>query len=257
VRHVEAAVEVAQHAAGVGEHAREAHVHVRQADDLARGHHLGLAGEQARGAHAVAADVQQRPAVEMAVGAHVLLAGQREAEPRAHDAQVADGPVGDEGGGPLGLWVVAPHERLHEQAAGAVGGVERARHRVRPAVERLLAQHVLAGLERAHRPLDVQVVGQRDVDRLDPGVREQRFVGPVCARDAVRARIGVGRLLGAARDRQHLDLGQRLHLGQHAPVDVGRREDPPADGVHACPRTRPIPWRRASRSPGRRCGTSW
>ena len=33
--------------------------------------------------------------------------------------------------------------------------------------ERLFAQHVLAGAQGADRPLVVQAVGQRDVDRVD------------------------------------------------------------------------------------------
>ena len=53
--------------------------------------------------------------------------------------------------------------------------------------QRLLAQHVLAGGGGAPRPLGVEVVGQRDVHRLDVGVGEQLVVRAVGARDA-RAR---------------------------------------------------------------------
>ena len=71
----------------------------------------------------------------------------------------------------------------HEPAP--LGDVERALDLAGRGGERLLAQHVLAGLERADRPLDVQPVGQRDVDGVDVGVGEQRLVGAVRARDAV------------------------------------------------------------------------
>ena len=48
-----------------------------------------------------------------------------------------------------------PHERLGEQAAGPVGGVERARHFHFPPIQRLLTQDVLARVQRADAPLDV------------------------------------------------------------------------------------------------------
>ena len=65
--------------------------------------------------------------------------------------------------------------------------------------QRLLAQDVLAGLGGRDRPLRVEVVGQRDVDRVDLGIGEQRLVGGVGARDAqlgcatLRAGPGVAR----------------------------------------------------------------
>ena len=46
---------------------------------------------------------------------------------------------------------------------------------LRIARERLLAQHVLAGLGRADRPRHVQVVRQRIVDRLDFRIGQQRL----------------------------------------------------------------------------------
>ena len=42
--------------------------------------------------------------------------------------------------------------------------------------EGLLAQHVLAGVEGTMRPLGVQMVRQRVVDRIDGRVRQQRLV---------------------------------------------------------------------------------
>ena len=44
--------------------------------------------------------------------------------------------------------------------------------------QRLLAQHVLAGGGGPLRPLGVEVVGQRDVHRLDVGVGEQPSYEP-------------------------------------------------------------------------------
>ena len=54
--------------------------------------------------------------------------------------------------------------------------------------QRLLAQHVLARLERLDRPRHVHRVRQRDVDRVDVGVGQQRLVGAVRrARSRARA----------------------------------------------------------------------
>ena len=69
-----------------------------------------------------------------------------------------------------------------------------------PTVERLLAEHVLARLERADRPLDVERVRQPDVDGLDLRIREQRLVAAVGAVDPALARVRVGTVLVAARD---------------------------------------------------------
>jgi hypothetical protein len=75
--------------------------------------------------------------------------------------------------------VTAHHEGLGDQLARAVArryqllgllGVER---------DRLLAQHMLAGLGRLDRPRHVQVVGQRVVDRLDLAVGQQLFIRAV------------------------------------------------------------------------------
>ena len=131
---------------------------------------------------------------------------------------VADRPAVDELLQLRGLRVVAVHERLHENPARAVGGVEGALDLLGPPVERLLAEDVLAGLERAHRPLDVKRVRQRDVDRLDVGVREQRLVAPVGALDPVLARVRLGARLVAARDARR----RRPRSDSRAPARTSR-----------------------------------
>jgi hypothetical protein len=97
-------------------------------------------------------------------------------EGRADDAQVADGAAVEQLARASNLRVVAPHEGLGQHAAFALGDVEDAIDVLGVAGERLLAQHVLAGLERAERPLHVQRVGQRVVDRVDVGIGQQRLV---------------------------------------------------------------------------------
>ena len=105
--------------------------------------------------------------------------------------------------------MVAPHERLGQDEALALGDVEGALDLLGAARQRLLAEHVLAGLERADRPLDVQRVGQRDVDRVDLGVGEQRLVGAVRARDAVLGGEGPAALDVARADGDELLAGAR------------------------------------------------
>ena len=69
--------------------------------------------------------------------------------------------------------------------------------------QRLFAQHVLAGVERAQRPLDVQRVGQRNVDGVDrrsrAAARRSRRARPGCStRGRRRRRATASRLATAA-----------------------------------------------------------
>ena len=103
--------------------------------------------------------------------------------------------------------MVAVHERLHQEAVGRLGRVEGALDLLRVAVERLLAEHVLARLECPDRPLDVERVRQRDVDRIHARVREQGVVGALRALDPVLGRVGLPRFArGPARDRHGVDV---------------------------------------------------
>ena len=99
--------------------------------------------------------------------------------------------------------------------------------------DRLLAQHVLAGLQRADGPGDVQLVGQRIVDRLDRRIGEQLLIGAVGAGDAERGRrrLRLGEIARGdrvdARDLAALHGGKDLleaDLGgaEHAPRNFTR-----------------------------------
>src|SRR5947209_1093116 len=134
-------------------------------------------------------------------------------------------------GQPLRLPRVPPHERLHQQAACVFGGVEAVLGIGGGSRERLLAQHVLARLERADRPRHVERVRQRDVDGLDVRVLEERLVATVRALDPPLARVRVGAGLVAARDRDEIGLRRGLRRRDDHAVDVRRREDCPADGI--------------------------
>ena len=64
------------------------------------------------------------PPVDVRPQADVVGVVERVAERRAHEPQLADGALADELDEPRGLRVVAVHEGLREEAAGALGGVE-------------------------------------------------------------------------------------------------------------------------------------
>src|SRR6185295_16070235 len=106
----------------------------------------GLAGEQTRTADAIAADVHEPAAVERRVESHVRRVGQREAEHSPDQAQAPDRPSVDELLESRRLRIVAVHERLHQEAAGLVGGVEGALDLLRVTAEGFLAEDVLPRL---------------------------------------------------------------------------------------------------------------
>jgi len=105
------------------------------------------------------------------------------------------------------------------------------------AAERLLAEDMLARLQGADRPVDVQRVRERDVDRLDVRVGEERLVAPVRALDPALARIRLRAGEIAARHRDDVDPVGRRRAREDEAVDVGRREDSQAD-AHSLSRGR-------------------
>ena len=88
----------------------------------------------------------------------------------------------------------------------ALGGVEGPLDVADVTAERLLAEDVLAGLERLDRPLAVHRVRQRDVDRLDLRVGEQLLVRAVGPRDLPLLRELLGPREVAAADRDDVDV---------------------------------------------------
>ena len=73
--------------------------------------------------------------------------------------------------------MVRPHVGLAEMPTGRRRPLVQRRRLSRRHRQRLLAQHVLALVERPGDPLDVQVVGQRDVDGVDRRVGDDVEVG--------------------------------------------------------------------------------
>ena len=128
-----------------------------------------------------------------------------EAERRADQPDPSDGAVAHQLDQAAGLGVVAVHERLHQQPALAVGDVEGLLHVGRAPPQRLLAKHVLAGLECADSPLNVHRVGERDVDGVDVRIGQQRVISAVCALDAVLGGVALGGLALPAGNGEDLE----------------------------------------------------
>src|SRR5918996_1087724 len=160
--------------------------------------------------------------------ADVPLAREGEAEDGPHQARPPHRALVDERLQPHRLRVVPVHERLLQKPARALGRLEGTLRLRRASRERLLAEDVLPGLQRTNRPLDVQRVRERDVERLDVLVREQLGIAPVRALDPVRARALLGAGALAAGDRQELDLLRLLRRGDDPAVDTCCREEAPA-----------------------------
>lgn len=184
--------------------------------------HGRLAHDEADEAQRIAAGVEQRTAAELGVHADVALRlREREAEARVHRAHAADG-AGLQQRDHVGRLRLEPVRVALQQHDTVLA--RRAEHGLRLGQregERLLAQHVLAGLGGVHRPGRVQAVGQRDVDGVDFGVGEQRLVAAVVARDAVRGGEGRRRLGAPAR---HGD-------DTHAPARCRPARDMVAEGA--------------------------
>src|SRR5215207_3930908 len=212
--------------------ARKDDVDTGGADHLLRGNALRLPGQEADRVHAVAAEIHHRAAAELGAEAGVLGPAfdcQREAEGDADEPQRSDRTVGDEFRELRRLRMVAPHEPLGEDEPFRFGGGEGLLNRRGMPGERFLAKDVLAGLDCAHRPLDVPPVRQGDVDGFDVFVLEQCVVTPVGALDPVLARIRLSTCGITAGDGDHLrPLGLPRRRDDRA-VDRGSRDQAPLD----------------------------
>ena len=193
---------------------------------------LRLAGQEANGVHAVGPDVHQRATVELGAKASVVGAvhgGELKAEGGADEPQASDRAFGDEFAQLAGLWMVTPHEAFGEDEARRLGAVERLLHLFGPTRERLLAEHVLPRLEGPQRPLHVQRVRKRDVDRIHVRVSEQRVIAPVRALDAMLAGIRLRTRGVTTGHGDHRDPIGLLGSCEHETVDPRGREEPPGD----------------------------
>ena len=201
----------------------EAQVRLHPAVDLGRSEarlgpdDLGLAaGEEADHAERVAAEVHGRATGEIEAVADVSRKREGNAEARFDVADLTELAGVDDLAHPGRSRVIAPVKGLDEHAARLLGGLRHASGLVGVGCQGLLAQDVLSGLQGAKRPLAVQGVRQRVVDRVDLAIVEQLVVAAVHPRDAVLAGEAAGSIEVARRDRDHPcsgDLLRRTHQG--------------------------------------------
>ena len=128
-----------------------------------------------------------------------------------------------------------PHQALDQDDARGLGGREGRLDLVRIARVRLLAEHVLAGCDRAQRPFVVQLVGQRDVHGIDAGVGEQRVLAAVCPCHSQLERLGLGARELATGDRHHAHARAGVRAGREVGVDAGGREQSDRSVIRALP----------------------
>ena len=134
------------------------------------------AGEVPDQADRVAARIHGGAAGEVVAEADVAGDQHGKAQTRLHVANLAELPAVDDLLHPGGQRVVAPVEGLDEDAPGLLRRLGHALGFLGVGGHRLLAQHVLARLQRSKRPLAVQAVGQGVVDGVDFGVGEEPVV---------------------------------------------------------------------------------
>ena len=177
-------------------------------------HRLG-AEDVARGEQRIDTDVEQPAAAHLPLVADVVGVLQPVAEPALNRPQPADAALTHERPHPLPLRVVQHDVGLLNLQAGLVANGDQAGSLGRVERDRLLAQHVLAGARRLHRPRDVKMVGQRVVDHVDRGIGEQGLVVAVGLGKAetLRHRLRLGQL--TARDAVDADPGGLLQRRHH------------------------------------------
>src|SRR5438876_4518790 len=122
------------------------------------------------------------------------------------------------------------HEGLHEVYPGYAGGDAHLLCLRRVHSQRLLAQHVLACRNSTQRPLLVQAVDQRDVDRLHLRILEERLVRGAHTRDPMtRSDLLCPRLVSAG-DRHEAPVAGGGDGGHHETVsDPRRAQHPPSE----------------------------
>src|SRR5207249_565575 len=116
-------------------------------------------------------------------------------------AYLADLPAREHLADALDLTMEREHERLPQRHRRGVRRGEHPGGLLGRHAERLLAEDRLAGFERRDRPLGVQAVRQRDVDRLDLRIGDELLVAGDPARDIMLGGPAPGARTVATPDR--------------------------------------------------------
>ncbi len=163
----------------------------------------------------VAPDVHERPATQIAVEADVARLhdemGDAVVELHAlHLAEHARGEHLEQPAREAVQSVVEPHESAPPRSIRGVGDLRRGRAVRR---QRLLAQHVLAALQRSHGPMRLHGRGERDVDEVDVRmVQDHVVVAGLGHPEAIGQRQCPLGIAGADRDHAHaVQLASGLH----------------------------------------------
>ena len=199
---------------------------------IGEGAALHGSGHEAGQGHRVAAHVEDPAACGVGLEETAGAAAGVEGEGGVDVGDLADRALGDELEHAHGLGVEAVHVRLEQHPLAAGGEIDQRHRGARVRGQRLLAQHVLAGLEGAGGERGVAGVHGGDVDRVDlvggehlvvvadqGGLGEGELLGE-----------GAGPLQGAGADGDQDAVQGGGQLGGEAAGDRAGAEDGPAEG---------------------------
>nr|WP_269841384.1 hypothetical protein [Paucibacter sp. M5-1]MCZ7884462.1 hypothetical protein [Paucibacter sp. M5-1] len=192
----------------------------------------GHTGQQARHRHRIAAHIEDAAAGQARLPA--ARAGTRRrgvAEGGLDMAQLADHAALQQVQQLGGLRQAAVHEGFHQHAARALGRLERDHGLGLVQPQRLLAQHMLAGAQRPHRPVQMLGVRQADIDGVHGRVGQQGLIARMGDDRRARRRMDIGKgagpgLVAAGHRHQAAAVGLLQALGKSA-RDVPGADDSP------------------------------
>jgi hypothetical protein len=154
-------------------------------------HGLGLlARHEARRAEGVDPDIGQRPAPGLGPVADVVHVEQPVGKRRVHMHEPPDRTLLHQFARADPLGMVHDHVGLGHQQPRPVPRLDQPVELLGPHRHGLLAQDMLARLDGLQRPFDMEVVGQRDIDRLHLRVGQKLLVGPVHLQPGAKSRKG-------------------------------------------------------------------
>ena len=125
-----------------------------------------------------------------------------------------------------GSWRYMKPSSTTNRAAAAAAAIRSTSCRIE--CQRLFAEHVLARCDRGKRPRDVIGIGERNVNRVDARIVEQRLVSGDRARDRPFARVGFGARALAAGHGDKLAPAGEADRRNYATVDARGAENAPA-----------------------------